>query len=707
VKKLLGLIAVLLFGTAHAQIYNNQTTLPPFALANSRAGNNAVASTPMQFGILNVFDVRNYGAACNGTTDDHAAWQSAINSAAALAHFSGSPLPAKIVGCQTGQSLITTTLNFTGFSSFGTPYALALTVDMSGTCLIGETNGTPVIDALSSRYISWEHLCIFGSARNPPNIGLQIGRSTTQSADVHYFNRPVITGAFTFTAWYNEGSEDITAVDPVIWNNYATGPVYAVVQDGYNHWHARSAFVTVTAPVDTNQSFGNNIFIGGWVGGTGPNGIPFWIANASHHQFIGGYASTTGTTCVVLYTEITGNINDLKADLHCETTAITNEFLISGPQATPTFTNFTYNNRFVDASNSIFKLDTGVTSATIDGGTIEIGLFSAGNRVKVFDSPNSWKYSGSVYIPNIVNWSAVPATFSGSLCAANVCDGYKNPGGTLTNTASGNDSMAGAVTGTGDTGYGFGAAGSIASQSNITAIGFLAAPTSGGGSTAVGSNALRDSTVQNTAVGVNAGQFVTSGAGNSFFGANAGEGVIGTRTTGYNNTGIGASTLIAMQGTATKNSALGQGACATVTIGSGNTCLGYNAAGTTLTTGSNNLVVATGAAAITTPASGTNNWLNINNVIAGNMTALTSAALSSCGTTPAINAQASDLNGTITTGSGATACTLTFSTAKSVAPSCVVTGRSGTAPAYATSTGALTLSRATALAIYDYYCSGY
>jgi hypothetical protein len=126
VKELLGRIAVFLFGTAHAQIYNNQTTLPPFALANSLAGNNAGASTTMQFGVLNVFDVRNYGAACNGTTDDHAAWQSAINSAAALAHFSGSPLPAKIVGCQTGQSLITTTLNFTGFSSFGTPYALAL-----------------------------------------------------------------------------------------------------------------------------------------------------------------------------------------------------------------------------------------------------------------------------------------------------------------------------------------------------------------------------------------------------------------------------------------------------------------------------------------------------------------------------------------------------------------------------------------------------
>lgn len=81
----------------------------------------------------------------------------------------------------------------------------------------------------------------------------------------------------------------------------------------------------------------------------------------------------------------------------------------------------------------------------------------------------------------------------------------------------------------------------------------------------------------------------------------------------------------------------------------------------------------------------------------------TKPTLSSCGTSPTMNngtAQA----GTFTTGTGATACTVTFDLDFGAAPSCVVTARSGTQPAYSTAFDALTLSTAAASAIYDYVC---
>jgi hypothetical protein len=677
-------------GTVNATgLYVNGTAVGgslPSSAAYTLIGNNtASTATAAAFGsgVGAVFDIRTYGAACDGVTDDHAAWQSAITAIEALTPPTGAlaPISATLKGCQSGKSLVTTSLNFTGLTSFGTPTALDVTVDMTGSCLVGQTSGTPVIDALGARYISWEHLCIYGSGTNTPNIGLQIGRANgAHSADVHHFNRPVIEGNFTFTALYNEGSEDNLFIDPVIWNGSAPGTVtgvaitgtagqisctcaglavgntlvvsgtlggtgtitgytnpttyivsavgsgtatlqptaggaltttagtptgltytpeaYALVLDGYNHWNVQSAFATVTGnPVDTNSSFGNNVFIGGWISGNSSNVIPIWIANASWHQFIGGYATTTAANCVVLYTEATGNINNLNADLHCETSAMTDEYLVSGPATAPAFTNLKIHDRFYPGSNSILKLDTGVTSASIQGGEIKIPVFSAGNGIKVFDSPSAWTFSGQVYVPNSGNWSAAPASFSGSLCVLNTCDNYKQPY-SLQNTAAGNTS-----------------ANAVTTALNITAFGYYAASLDSTGNKVAcfGASACQDDTTgEIAAFGFDAGQFVSTGLSNTALGNFALLGVIGAKTTGANNTAVGDSTLIAVQGAGNANTAVGQSAGATITTGATNTIVGNAVLSATLTTGSSNTYIGNSASCTSSAiAAGTSNTLGI------------------------------------------------------------------------------------------------
>jgi len=82
-------------------------------------------------------------------------------------------------------------------------------------------------------------------------------------------------------------------------------------------------------------------------------------------------------------------------------------------------------------------------------------------------------------------------------------------------------------------------------------------------------------------------------------------------------------------------------------------------------------------------------------------------ALSSCGTGAALSTGSNDVAGTVTTGSGATTCTITFGTAYAIAPSCVVqTQGAATQPTYTVSATAITATVSIASTAYNYICIG-
>lgn len=82
-------------------------------------------------------------------------------------------------------------------------------------------------------------------------------------------------------------------------------------------------------------------------------------------------------------------------------------------------------------------------------------------------------------------------------------------------------------------------------------------------------------------------------------------------------------------------------------------------------------------------------------------------AVTACGTTPTLATGSTDLAGTITMGTTATGCVLTFGTAFAVAPTCTVTWRATplASQSYTTSTTALTLTQtSTSNNLADYWC---
>ena len=252
---------------------------------------------------------------------------------------------------------------------------------------------------------------------NSPNIGIQIGRTTGFNADVMYFNRPTITGQFTFTPFYNFASETMTIVDPNIVGGYQNGLNYGIVQDGYNHWAITSAFTSVTAPVDTAQSFNENTIIGGWIQGGSHVGVAafgggaMWFGATARHRLIGSYALGFPYS-FVLY-EAGGSLNTmLDIDAHTETSPqLTDNFFLTGPQANQQLPGFKFRDHNSEASNSVFKIDTGIASVVATDLDVRIASFIQGNGVKLFDDATKWTISGHVVLPNSGNWTA-PSTFS-------------------------------------------------------------------------------------------------------------------------------------------------------------------------------------------------------------------------------------------------------------------------------------------------------
>lgn len=85
----------------------------------------------------------------------------------------------------------------------------------------------------------------------------------------------------------------------------------------------------------------------------------------------------------------------------------------------------------------------------------------------------------------------------------------------------------------------------------------------------------------------------------------------------------------------------------------------------------------------------------------------TAPALTSCGTTPSI--VGTDLAGTVTMGTTATGCVITFNTAKSAAPHCVVQWIATplASQSYVTSTTAITTTQtSTSSNVLKYICVG-
>jgi hypothetical protein len=378
---------------------------------------------------INVMD---YGAKCDSSTDDSAAINTATAVARASPTFAANSTAFNIVFPSTRWCKISSSLNFTGLSRQG--------LSVLDAHIYCATNNTPCIDALSSRFISWRNLNLWGGdGVNTPSYGIQIGRISATNADFMFFDRPLFDGRYTVAPFYNFASEGMTMVGGYIKNWQGGAGTYSVIEDGCNHFNITSAFVTQTLSQDTCESSNENSFVGGAYEVRGNAAIPIWVTFAHRLKFINSYAcggcdgAGTPNYGVVLYTGLSGSDNlDMDFDIHIEG-ALISMFLIAGAANNPVINGLAVREHNTQADTGVIALDTtgafgtaSITGATINDIDIKIeAANSFGQNTPLFVNPSGMQINGHVALPFQTMWTP-PAVFVGTLCIGTICSSRYN-----------------------------------------------------------------------------------------------------------------------------------------------------------------------------------------------------------------------------------------------------------------------------------------
>ena len=668
------LIGLLIAAAVPAQV----VPVSPPGTAVSVLGSASSASVPTAnpAGYLYTYDPRVYGAVCNGSTDDSGAWNtliSAVRSATVLGP-SGTTRTAHIIG-DCAYSAIATSLNFTNFLSASK--AGGVVFDFAGTtfiCSLASTsvNGKACIDVLSSRFLSFNNLSVYGNCTtNEPTIGVQVGRHSGIAADDNSFYEMNLSGCFTQSDFYNNASENLTLVNPSMTNFDTSGSAYTLIQDGFDHWIVGSLYAPGCTysgcsglTPDTYESFNQTVMIGGQIlTGTGGAGTPFWLGGGHDHRYFGVYMNTCTNVGAVLFQESGQSLIATTVTAASASIAATNTFasgnavVFTGSMGSVTgLTPGTiYYVSATGLSGTAFQVSatsggTVITPGGSSTATPNVSLATATNAIRManmlfdihFESVAASCASGSygntngnyqydwslqttsglgiVPTPTLTNitWlnnadNASTAWFS---LGANVSTAVIN---NLTANIDINNNGAANVDNVAN--YSFNNSLGPFGPQNPTGVGnvsygfeALNSVTSGSNNVAIGNKTLNSVAVSSSATAVGVSALGSTTASNDGFGANTGQFI----SSGNSNLALGRGSMTGVTGTRTtgsNNTGAGinslnkcQGACGS------NTAVGYSACGSTLTTGSTNICV---GASTDTVASTTSNEVNIGGAVMG------------------------------------------------------------------------------------------
>lgn len=401
------LAASLLLNTADAQ-----TWLPTEGARIIVNPDGTTTPTNLDTFATRIITVRDYGAQCNGSSDDSAAISAAFQAVASSAPFQSNAL-AVVRGIPGQHCVILNTVNATGLQ-----HGLVRIEDLDIDC---QVTAVPCIDAYGSRFLFWDHVHVEGSGT--PTIGIQIGRvnsGSMQFCDNQMWSHVSIHGTFSVAALYNFACEVSNFEHLKATNNSSSASSFVLVLDGANHWGVTSAFVTESLAADTNYSFTMDSFINLNAQHFGA-GTPIWIENAHGFAFIGSYAqAVSAAQCIQLFTPSTGGIftQDMQFHLHCENNR-SYTFSLIGSNTAPALAGLEYIDHYPEATVALFDDSTPTTVTANDFGVKVVNSLTS--NIALWKTPSKWSVSTrGIYLPTSGSYSA-PNAISGLVCLGATC----------------------------------------------------------------------------------------------------------------------------------------------------------------------------------------------------------------------------------------------------------------------------------------------
>jgi hypothetical protein len=350
-----------------------------------------------------------FGAQCNGRGDDAPAINKALSKLRQSTSVGDMEGQTGVLRLGARQCTVMTTIDATKLAS------AAVMIEGTGGSLLCKTTGEPCIDAMDSARLAFRDLSLYGDKNSMPRIGLQLGRPTPHaSAAGMYLDHVSISGFFSFTAFYNLNAE--TQLDLKLNASNAAVGGFGAVYDGINHWNARSAFVAVTSPHETMQSFNDNTCVDCRLTSSGAGGTPVWIAGTAELTFDNCYISNFNTGIgAVLY----GVNTNPSFDAHFEAN-LTSVFLLTG-SSHPTIYGLRYREHDFFGGASLFALGPDAMSANLQNVDINIGRFHHRDHGTWFDNPAKYTMTGRVSGVTDQGWVLPGGGFFGEYCFANRC----------------------------------------------------------------------------------------------------------------------------------------------------------------------------------------------------------------------------------------------------------------------------------------------
>ena len=189
-------------------------------------GGRTLSFTPQQ-----VFNISDYGAVCNGSTNDNTAVNAAFAAAAASAAYQNNNKIA-ITGPANSQGCVVNSVNGTLFT-LGTGSNTRPQVEIYGMTWLCTGGGNICLDLTGSKLVKVHDMSIRGdssSIANTPEICIQVAITAQNTSSAwHMFERVSCNNSFAFTALYNFGSESNQYVGNMwVNNNVSNGPIVAL-----------------------------------------------------------------------------------------------------------------------------------------------------------------------------------------------------------------------------------------------------------------------------------------------------------------------------------------------------------------------------------------------------------------------------------------------------------------------------------------------
>lgn len=221
-KILAAIFALLVSAAAYGQVPGQSAPGMPTPPPPTPTG--ALSFTPAQ-----VFNIADYGAVCDGITDDTTHIQAAFNAAAASTAYTNNsaihivgPANASVKGCAI------TSLNGTAFN-VGTSSDPRARVEISNMTLLCSGLGNICMDFTKATYIQIHDFSLRGNCTvgSMPEIGIQFARiDASTSSAWHILDRVNINSCFGLAALYNFASENNSYISANIINaNSTKGPI--------------------------------------------------------------------------------------------------------------------------------------------------------------------------------------------------------------------------------------------------------------------------------------------------------------------------------------------------------------------------------------------------------------------------------------------------------------------------------------------------